>query len=106
MGPNAAMKIQKIRRKASEGKWMAGVYYITLTGTSGNLLDIFHNALLKQPLFAENQCMDIVGVAEGREEAWELAAQIVGDVYTRLGSFDMPLFFQEEDFYPDESYGE
>ena len=48
---------------------MAGVYYITLASVPGNLLDIFHNGMLKQKLFAVNQNTDIVGVAEGKQEA-------------------------------------
>lgn len=101
LGPNAALNIQKIRKKASAGKWMAGVYYVTLASVPGNLLDIFHNTMLRQTLFAENQCMDIVGVAEGRAEAYELAARIVKEVYDRTGSFELPSVFREEDFLSD-----
>jgi len=101
LGPNAALNIQKIRRKAAAGKWMAGVYYVTLASVPGNLLDVFHNTMLRQPLFADNQCTDIVGVAEGKTEACELAARIVKEVYDQTGSFDLSLFFREEDFLSD-----
>lgn len=102
LGPNAALNIKKIRRKASEGKWMANVYYITLASTKENLLDMFHNSMLKQEFFAQNQCMNILGVAEGKGEALELIQTIIGDVYAKTGGFDMAHYFPEEDFLKDE----
>lgn len=101
LGPNAALNIQKIRKKAAAGKWMAGVYYITLATVPGNLLDVFHNTMLSQPLFADSQCTDIVGVAEGRREAYELVQTIVKEVYDRTGGFDIPAFFPKESFQAD-----
>lgn len=98
LGPNAAQNIQKIRKKAVSGKMMAGVYYITLASVPGNLLDIFHNGMLAQPLFAENQCTDVIGVAVGKQEAVRLAAEIVQDIYGRTKSFDVSSYFKEEDF--------
>ena len=101
LGPNAAPRIQKIRKKASEGTWMAGVYYLTLTSASGGLLDIFHNGMLREPLFRKNQCLDVVGVAEGRMEAYRLAGQILADIYGKTGGFDVRGSFGAEDFVED-----
>ena len=102
LGPNAALNIKEIKRKASEGKWMAGVYYITPASTKENLLDMFHNSMLKQKLFVQNQCMNILGVAEGKGEALELIQTIVGDVYAKTGGFDMTAYFPEGDFLAEE----
>lgn len=101
LGPNAALNIQKIRKKASEGKWMAGVYYVTLPSSKDNLLDIFHNTMLKQPVFADSQRTDIVGVAEGKMEALELTERIIGEIYHLTGGFDTLSFFPEENFQAD-----
>ncbi|MDE6961916.1 MAG: hypothetical protein K2P27_13835 [Lachnospiraceae bacterium] len=101
LGTNAAPRIQKIRKKASEGTWMAGVYYLTLTSASGGLLDIFHNGMLKNSLFEKNQCLDVVGVAEGRMEAFRLAGQILAEVYGKTGGFDVRSSFGAEDFVED-----
>ncbi len=98
LGPNAAQNAARIRRKASEGKWMAGVYYITLASTEGNLFDLFHNGMLKEPLFRKSQRMDVVGVAEGRLEAVELVEKLVGELYSRTGGFDTEAYFKSEDF--------
>ena len=58
--------------------------------------------MLHQKLFAKNQCLNIVGVAEGKGEAMELLQQIIRDVYQKTGSFDVDLYFREEDFLADE----
>lgn len=98
LGPNAGQNIQKIRKKAVSGKAMAGVYYITLASTQGCLLDIFHNAMLTQPLFAEEQCTDVVGVAEGKQEAIRLVSTMIQDIYSKTGGFEIRSYFKEEDF--------
>lgn len=100
-GPNAGENIQKIRKKASAGQWMAGVYYITFASVPGNLLDIFHNGMLRQPLFMETQCTNIIGVALGRMEAYRLAEQIIWELYQETGGFDIRTYFQSEDFLED-----
>ncbi len=98
LGPNATQNIGKIREKASSGKIMAGVYYITPSSVQGNLLDIFHNGMLKQSIFAANQCTDIVGVAEGKQEAVRLVQTIIQEIYGQTGGFDIPGYFKDEYF--------
>lgn len=100
-GPNAEHNISMIREKADAGFGMVSVYYITLSSTPGNLLDIFHNGMLKNPLFAENQCKDVVGVAQGKQEACRLAGTILLDLYSRTGGFDIRSFFKDQDFKAD-----
>lgn len=100
-GPNAGENIQRIRKKASDGQWMAGVYYITLASVPGSLLDIFHNGMLRQPLFLNAQCMDVIGVAQGRMEALRLAEQIIWELYQETGGFDIRSYFQSEEFVED-----
>ncbi|MDO4261663.1 MAG: hypothetical protein Q4C82_06260 [Eubacteriales bacterium] len=100
-GPNAALHMDRIREKASAGAWMAGVYYITLSRAEGGLLEIFHNTMLRQPVFEKLQRLDVVGVAEGRSEALRLTETIVRDVYEKTGGFDMEAWFPDEEFQTD-----
>lgn len=101
LGPNAAQNIDKIRKKAASGKVMAGVYYITPASVKGNLLDIFHNGMLSQKLFAGAQRLDVVGVAEGKQEALRLTEKMILEIYRKTGGFDIEAFFKEEDFLDD-----
>ena len=101
LGSNAAPHIRAILKKAAAGKLMAGVYYITPATAPGGLLDIFHNGMLRQSLFAGVQCTDVIGVAEGRMEAFRLAGQVIWDVYQETGGFDLRSRFRSEDFVED-----
>ncbi len=101
LGPNAACNIQKIRRKAALGTVMPGVYYITLASSEENLLDIFHNGMVHEKLFRELQCLDVVGVAEGKQEAFRLTEEILGHVYRETSGFDVRAYFRAEDFEED-----
>ncbi len=101
LGPNAGQNISNIRKKAASGQWMAGIYYITLASVPGNLLDIFHNGMLRQPLFLQRQCLDVIGIAQGRMEALRLAEQIIWDLYRNTEGFDIRSYFRSEDFVED-----
>ena len=101
LGTNAAPHIQAIRKKAAEGKLMAGIYYITPSSVPGNLLDIFHNGMLKETLFADAQCTDVIGVAEGKMEALRLTERIIGEIYQKTGGFDIRSYFGPGDFVED-----
>lgn len=101
VGTNAAPHIGEIQRKAASGKLMAGVYYITKASVPGNLLDIFHNGMLKQEYFSRAQCTDVIGVAKGRMEAYRLAERIIWEVYQKTGGFDIGACFRPEDFMED-----
>ena len=56
---------------------------------------------LRQSLFAGVQCTDVIGVAEGRMEAFRLAGQVIWDVYQETGGFDLRSRFRSEDFVED-----
>ena len=59
------------------GKTQLGIYLISLSCTSDQL-DIFHCALLKQKYF-DKKALQVVGIAEGREEAIFLVQQMLQD---------------------------
>ncbi len=101
LGKHAAPYIATIREKAASGKMMAGIYYITHASGQGNLLDIFHNGMLQQSLFADAQCTEVIGVAVGKTEAIDLSAEIIGEVYRETGAFDIRSYFKTEDFVED-----
>ena len=98
LGPAAARHINSIQKKAGEGKPMPGVYYITPSVSDGGLLDIFHNALLQQPVFSDIQNTDVIGVAFGKTEAAELVREIIEDIYRQTGGLDIKNHFKDQDF--------
>ena len=68
------------RRKFNE---LTGVYFVALSDTDGNLLDIYNAALA---VFEKHR---IIGIALGREEAMNLSAELVEKVYGETGGFDI-----------------
>ncbi len=74
--------IWKIRHNAGQ----IGVYVITLASNGNNLLDIIPAAELLQKAYPKkNLC--VVGLAKGYDEAVEVAASIVDEVYQKTGGF-------------------
>ena len=69
--------VNKIKWKLLTGRGQLGIYLISLSCTSDQL-DIFHCALLKQKYF-DKKALQVVGIAEGREEAIFLVQQMLQD---------------------------
>lgn len=86
-------KPEKIRKKIDSGKLAPGVYLVTLSDNPGNLLEIFSAVLLMQKPFAA-LCPRILGMAMGKEEALEMASQIIMEVYGCTGTFCIKEYFK------------
>ena len=76
VGPSIR-NVNKIKWKLLTGRGQLGIYLISLSCTSDQL-DIFHCALLKQKYF-DKKALQVVGIAEGREEAIFLVQQMLQD---------------------------
>ena len=55
---------------------------------------------------AGEQHRDVIGIAEGKQEAFRLTAQIMEEVLQKTGGFDVEAFFREEDFQSNEGIQE
>ena len=91
--------------KASENKlitrWVlkhgnppGDTYVLTLPQYNGGILEIRKLSHLKHSFYKRHP-LTVVGVARGYEEAVELAADIVKEVYEKKGSFDIKGFLEE-----------
>ena len=67
------------------------IYLICLATNGIDLLDLTPADALKKP-GAQKQTWDIVGMARGKDEAVNLAAAMVEDVWKKTGSFDVRAF--------------
>lgn len=83
--------IQNIRRN----KLQAGVYVITPASNGNNILDIYPTITLMQPYYRESDLM-ILGIADGYNEALELAGSIVDEMYQKTGTFELKSFLEEK----------
>lgn len=67
-------------------------YIITLPSNPSNLLDIYNANTLLQPYY-QRQDMTAVGLALGKDEAYEVVRRIVADMYSSAQGFDVLKFF-------------
>lgn len=88
MGEQAAKRrfsiIQGLRKK----KLCPGIYVITPASGGNNILDIYPAAELLLPYYRERDFL-ILGIAAEYEEATEVAARIVAELYRKTGGFHL-----------------
>ncbi len=85
LGETAEKKKYKFYRKINKRR-LLNAYVIALPSSSENVLDIYRYMELLQNHYVKRDIF-IVGLACGKDEAMELAARIIGDVYQNTGTF-------------------
>ncbi|MGN0341986.1 MAG: hypothetical protein ACI4DO_04255 [Roseburia sp.] len=95
---------ESIRKKADRLRWKiehrAGtvdIYLVAFPSNSENLLDIIPAVELLQKAYPK-RTLFIIGMEKGRENAMQMAADILDEVYHKTGSFDVRSYIlsQEE----------
>lgn len=94
-GAGIAEKKQKIKWKILHNAGQLEVYVIALSSNPRNLLDIIPSWELMQSSYPK-QDMLIVGVDRGYDNAIELAAKIVIDVFQKTGNLCIRDYFLEQ----------
>lgn len=90
LGENAARSKYKVFGRIRAGKFCFDTYLIVLSTNPDNLLDIIPADMLLQPYFKKNRKdIFVVGIADGRDEAFLVVRDIIDDVYSHTGSFDI-----------------
>lgn len=75
---------ENIRRRLEEGKIVPEIYLLTLSDNPRNLMEILPAVSLVQRSLAD-LCPEIIGIAAGKEEAFQLTENIVREVYEETG---------------------
>lgn len=87
VSPTIRKKKSQIVWKLKTGKTMPCIYCITLAQNQ-DMLEIYHNALLKQPYYKE-QPPYIIGIAGSYQDAIELVQTMVLDAKENTGSYNV-----------------
>ena len=96
-----AQKKARLLRRLEKGKPEPNVYVLALPDSRDrNILDIFNSLELMQPHY-KGRKKYIVGIARSKQAAVELAADIVGEMYSASGDFDLRAYL-EFDETPDD----
>lgn len=86
VGDGIGERAEKVKWKIRHNAGQCSVYVITLASNRQNLLDIIPARELLQKSYPKKQ-LYVVGLAKGYEEALEMAARIVLEVYQNTGGF-------------------
>ena len=86
VGESIVHKTKKIKWKICHNAGQLNIYVITLATNERNLLDIIPAQELMQKSYPKKGLF-VVGLAKGYDEALEVAASIVDEVYHQTGAF-------------------
>ena len=91
-------KVTQIRRRLRWRKaTSAATFCITLASNKDNLFDIFNMGELLFRYYRESdEDVHIIGLASSREEACELAGQIIEEIYSSTGGLDVRAYFSKK----------
>lgn len=93
-GESIAAKKEKVKWKICHNAGQLDIYVITLGTADGNLLDIIPSWELMQKHYPKLDML-VVGIDKGYDNAMELAAKIILDVYQKTGDFNVRGYFLE-----------
>ena len=92
VGERIGKKKDKVISAINNRKAILGVYCIAFASNPNNLLMIMDaNELLFPHYRKTNVC--IVGLAKGKDEAVELVHEMIMEVYTKTGDFNVRAYF-------------
>lgn len=95
VGESIVHKTKKIKWKILHNAGQLNVYVITLASNKENLLDIIPSQELLQKGYPQKD-LYVVGLAKGYDEAIEVAASIVDEVYRMTGAFRVEDYLNEK----------
>ena len=95
VGERARKHLFSIIRSIREKKYRPGVFVITPASNGNNILDIYPAPELLLPYYRERDFL-IMGIALGYDEAAQVAARIVEDLYQKTGGFDLKELLEDQ----------
>lgn len=97
IGPKAEKKRRKLIDAVKDSKKMPGAYVIALSSNPRELLDIIPVSMIGKPgCPADN--LYIIGIADGKAEAFSLIEKIVDYIYRETGKLNIREYFLESRF--------
>ena len=95
VGESIIHKTNKIKWKILHNAGQIRIYVITLASNDKNLLDIIPSQELMQKGYPKRD-LYVVGLAKGYDEAVEVAASIIDEVYRQTGAFEVASYLREK----------
>ena len=93
VGESIVHKTNKIKWKIRHNAGQINIYVITLASSEKNLLDIIPSHELLQKGYPKKQ-LYVIGLAKGYDEAVEVAASVIDEVYRQTGAFEVASYLR------------
>lgn len=90
-GEEAQKKRNKIVDKLNNHKIDFGVYFIMLSTSEKDLLDIVPGYMIHKDIYSANQ---ILGAAVTKEEAFDVCSELIMRVFNETGGFDIRSYYR------------
>lgn len=94
VGPLAARKKGRIISSIRQRKHVPGIWLITLAENPSEALDIIPSDTLEKP-FCSPEDLYILGIASGKQEAFELVEKMVDYIYRETGTLNIRDYFSD-----------
>jgi len=88
LGESIKHESKRVQYKIIYHRKIFGYFLITLPSNTDNLLDIIYSGTLSLPYYQERS-YDVIGLAGGKTEAFELVGSIIDEVYRKTGGFNV-----------------
>lgn len=92
LGDNARKAKYKTFGLIRKNRFTIDTYIVAVSDNPDNILEIYSANFLKQPHFRKKEYRDrvyVVGLAKGKNEAYELVRDIVDETYSHTGTVDV-----------------
>lgn len=88
-------KVDKIRKQVSRRKLLAAkVYCVAFPSNGDNILDIYNTRDFLFKYYRKGDAVvHIIGIAESEDAAQEMVREIIDEVYSKTGNFDVERYF-------------
>lgn len=94
IGPQAARRKGRIISSIKQRKHVPGIWLIALAENPSEVLDIIPSDMLVKPSYPlEN--LYILGIASGKQEAFELVEKMVDYIYRETGTLNIREYFSD-----------
>lgn len=97
MGNNARKNKYKVLGHVIKKRLSFDTYLITLPSNTSNILDIYSSNILLQSHYKKKYITEnvyVIGIAEGKKEALELVRDIIDEVYSNTGGFNISRYLR------------
>ena len=95
LGEKVAPKVEQIVKKIKNDQEIPKLYLIVMSTHPDNMLDLIPQKDVLQKGYPKEQ-LRIVGLAEGKKEAFSLVQTIIEEVYSLTSSADVRTYLEEK----------